>query len=180
MLELFVSRRFDAETGLASRLRPYQESTVQKIVPAAELADHVGSEIGLSEWFEISQERVNAFADATLDHQFIHVDPEAAAQTPFGGTIAHGYLTLSLLPHLSADIGLIPENVVMGVNYGSDKIRFLNPVRVGSRVRARMVLSAVKEKGPGQYLLTSRVTIEIDGIEKPAMIADVLTMLVTG
>ncbi len=149
------------------------------VVPGSELADHVGTEVGVSEWFLVDQDRVNAFADATLDHQFIHVDPEAAAKTPFGTTIAHGYLTLSLLPHLGSDVGIVPENVVMGVNYGSDRIRFLAPVPVGSRVRARLVLKAVAEKSPGQYLLTTATTIEIEGSDTPAMVADVLTLLIT-
>ena len=108
----------------------------------------MGSELGVSDWFLIDQSRINAFADATLDHQFIHVDPEQAKLTPFGGTIAHGFLTLSLLPYLVTGLGIGMEGAVMGLNYGFDKIRFLAPVKVGSRVRARARLAGFQEKAP--------------------------------
>ena len=145
-------------------------------VPASELKDHVGEEVGVSEWFEIDQDRIDAFADATEDHQFIHVDPEAAKHTPFGSTIAHGYLTLSLLPHLSGQAMLLPEGTMMAMNYGSDKIRFLNPVKVDSKVRARVKIADVTEKGVGRYLVKNEVTVEIDGEDKPAMIAETLSL----
>lgn len=150
-----------------------------KVIPAAELERHVGSDVGVSDWFEIDQKRVNAFADVTEDHQFIHVNRLKAKLTPFGGTIAHGFLTLSLLTHLTADVALVPEGTKMGVNYGFDKVRFLQPVRVGRRVRARVKLLSVTERHPGQYLTKSEVTVEIDGEDKPALVAEWLALLFT-
>ena len=145
-------------------------------VAPEQLMELVGSELGVSEWMVIDQERANAFADATLDHQYIHVDPERAAQTPFGGTIAHGFLTLSLLPHFLETASVVLTGSVMAINYGSDKVRFLQPVPVGSRVRARSVLAAAEERRPGQWLLKQTVTVEIDGGEKPALVADMLML----
>lgn len=124
----------------------------------------------------IDQDRVNAFADATLDHQFIHVDLDRAAMTPFGGTIAHGFLTLSLLPHFLQSAAVPVEGTVMAINYGADKVRFLQPVKVGSRVRARAVLTSVDERRPGQWLLKETVTVEIEGEQKPAMVAEALML----
>jgi len=137
----------------------------------------VGSELGVSDWLRIEQARVNAFADTTEDHQFIHVDPERAAATPFGGTIAHGFLTLSLLPRMMEDIGGGMEDTVMGLNYGFDRIRFLAPVRVNSRVRARAKLLDVQEKAPKQFLIKQEITIEIENESKPALVAEWLTMV---
>ncbi len=148
------------------------------LVPTAELADHVGEELGVSEWFTIDQARIDAFADVTEDHQFIHVDPEAARQTPFGSTIAHGFLTLSLLPHFLYQTMLTPEGTVFALNYGLDKVRFLEPVKVDSRVRARTRLVDVTEKGSGRWLLKMEVTVEIEGVEKPALVAEPLTMFI--
>ena len=145
---------------------------------AADLPSLVGNELEPSSWMEITQERVNQFADATNDHQFIHVDPERAAQTPFGGPIAHGYLTLSLIPHLTGEHSIKPEGLVMGINYGSDKVRYLQPVRVGSRIRARQKILDAREKSPGQWLIRTAVTIEIENAQKPALIAELLAMLV--
>jgi acyl dehydratase len=150
-----------------------------KIVPVEELKRHIGEELGTSEWFTVDQDRVNAFADATVDHQFIHVDPEAAKHTPFGGTIAHGLLTLSLLSHLMAQAMVLPEGTVMGLNYGYDKVRFLTPVRTGSRIRARVELADATERSPGQWLLKKIVTVEIDGEAKPALVAEVLSLITT-
>ena len=149
------------------------------IVPAGKLQDYVGQEIGVSDWFVVDQERINQFADVTEDHQFIHIDKEAA--TPlFGSTIAHGFLSLSLLPHLSAQSGgLAPENVKAGINYGLDKVRFINPVPSGSKVRVRSTLKEVVEKNPGQWLLKSEAIMEIEGIEKPAYVAETLTLFIT-
>jgi acyl dehydratase len=130
-----------------------------------------GTEIGVSDWMEITQERVNAFADATDDHQYIHIDPERAAMTPFGGTIAHGFLTLSLIIPLVAQIPLDVGSPMMGVNYGLNKVRFPAPVPVGSRIRARMGLDTVS-KVPGGIQLERTVTIEVEGSEKPAMVAE--------
>lgn len=139
-----------------------------------------GTELGVSGWLNIDQDRINQFADVTLDHQFIHIDPEAAAKTPFGGTVAHGFLSLSVLPHLMQDLTLVPQNVVMGVNYGFNSLRFLNPVPVNSNVRANVSVKEVVEKKTGQYLITYSVVLEIEGIEKPALVAEWLTMIFTG
>lgn len=145
-------------------------------VPKEKLADYIDREMPPSDWLKIEQDRIDAFADATLDHQFIHVDREKAAQTPFGTTIAHGYLTLSLLPHLTGQCGVMPEGTAMAINYGSNKIRFLQPVKVGSEVRAHVKLKDVNEKNPGQILTTSEVTVEIRGEDKPAMVAETLAL----
>ena len=149
-----------------------------KLVAKEKLLEAVGTEMGASEWFLIDQDRINAFADATLDHQFIHVNPEQAKHTPFGGTIAHGFLTLSLLPYLQATMPdlLVPAGLKMGMNYGFDKIRFLAPVKVNSKVRAVAKLKDAVEKNPGQFLLTAEYTVEIEGQPKPALIADWMVM----
>lgn len=137
----------------------------------------IGKEIGVSDWVTIDQSMINAFADATGDHQWIHVDIERCKnESPLGTTIGHGYLTLSLLPMLSAQIGTIPSGVKHVLNYGSDKIRFLNPVPAGSKVRMRNKLLEVTEKGGGRYLFKSEVTVEIDGTDRPAMIAETLAL----
>ena len=149
-------------------------------VPASELAAMVGTELGVSGWLLIDQERVNAFADATLDHQFIHIDPERAELTPFGGTIAHGFLTLSLLPHFLDSASVPVQGLLMAINYGTDKVRFLQPVKVGQRIRGRSVLAGAEEKRPGQWLVKQTVTVEIDGEEKPAMVADFLMLFFVG
>ena len=145
-----------------------------------ELQSLIGHEVGVSKWFEITQARIDAFADATEDWQFIHVDPEAAKATPFGGTIAHGFLTLSLASAMSYDAVKPLEGVVMGVNYGFDKLRFLAPVPAGSKVRGRFKLLSAEDKGGGRWLLKHELTIEIDGAEKPALIAEWLGMQVVG
>ncbi|HEX4736900.1 MAG TPA: MaoC family dehydratase [Allosphingosinicella sp.] len=137
-----------------------------------EIRGKVGTEIGVSDWILVDQERIDAFAAATEDRQFIHVDPEAAAKTPFGGTIAHGFLTLSLLSRMAADAMLVPDGIKMGVNYGLDRVRFLAPVRSGRRVRGRFSLTSVDEKRPGQYQFLHAVTVEIEGEDKPALVAD--------
>jgi len=149
-------------------------------IPATELQLLVGTELGVSDWLLIDQDRVNSFADATLDHQFIHIDEEKAAMTPFGGTIAHGFLTLSLLPHFLESSSVPIAGTLMAVNYGTDKVRFLQPVKVGSRIRARTVLAAADERRPGQWLLKETVTIEIEGEEKPAMVAEALMLVFVG
>ncbi|SNR35449.1 Acyl dehydratase [Haloechinothrix alba] len=141
-----------------------------------ELTQAVGEHLGYSEWHTISQERVNRFADATGDHQWIHVDPERAAHGPFGGTIAHGYLTLSLLPMLSQEIYRV-EGLSMGVNYGSNKVRFPAAVPVGSRVRAGAELVDIAA-GQNGTQATVRVTVELEGSDKPACVAEVVSLLV--
>jgi acyl dehydratase len=151
-------------------------------VPIASLEDirrRIGEEIGVSGWLTIGQDRITAFADATEDRQFIHVDPEAAMQTPFGGTIAHGFLTLSLLSRMAAETILVPDTTKMIVNYGLDRVRFLAPVRSGKRVRGRFTLDAVEEKRGGQILLRHVVAVEIEGEDKPALSAVWLTLLFT-
>ena len=149
-----------------------------QFVPKDQLADHIGVERPPSEWLLIDQDRINTFADATMDHQFIHVDPEQAARTPFGSTIAHGFLTLSLVTYLATFESLAPEGLVMAINYGSDKVRFISPVRVGSRIRAHSVLVSVNEKTPGQILVKNQITIEIEGEDKPAVVAEILSMYI--
>ena len=146
----------------------------------AELADLIGTELGVSRWFEIDQARIDAFAEITEDRQFIHVDPEAAKATPFGGTIAHGFLTLSLASAMTYDAVPPLEGVVMGVNYGFDKLRFLAPVPVGSRIRGRFRLLSAEDKGNGRWLLKHELTVEIEGSEKPALIAEWLGMQMVG
>jgi acyl dehydratase len=138
-----------------------------------ELQAKVGQNIGTSEWLEVTQERINKFAEATGDFQFIHVDEEKAKLTPFGGTIAHGFLTLSLLPVLGALTGGARlSDVKMGVNYGGNKTRFIAPVRAGKRVRSHSKLLELVEKRPGQWQQTNEITIEIEGEDKPALIAE--------
>ena len=144
-----------------------------------DIADFLGKEVGLTDWIEINQAQINNFADATGDHQYIHVDEDRAAETPFGATIAHGFLTLSLLSKLSSMNGGIKlKNSVMGINYGLDKVRFVSPVKVNSRVRARFELVSAEEKKPKHYLLKHNVTVEIEDVEKPALIAEWLGMTV--
>jgi acyl dehydratase len=151
---------------------------MSQALKSTDMPSLAGRETEPSSWFEITQDRINRFADATNDHQFIHVDEAQAQRTPFGGTIAHGYLTLSLIPFLTAEKAPAFEGLVMGINYGSDKVRFLQPVPVGSRVRARQKYLEVVEKNPGQWLIKSQVTIEIEGTAKPALIAETLAIFV--
>ena len=149
-------------------------------MPAAsldEIRSRIGAETGVSSWLIVDQSRIDAFAEATEDRQFIHVDREAAAQTPFGGTIAHGFLSLSLLSRMGAEAMLIPDGARMGVNYGLDRVRFLAPVRAGKRVRGRFTLDSVDEKAPGQILMRHTVTVEIEGEEKPALVAEWLGLI---
>ncbi|MEA1086259.1 MAG: MaoC family dehydratase [Sphingomonas sp.] len=142
-------------------------------ISAEQMRDRIGTET-VSDWVEVTQAMIDRFAEATGDHQFIHVDPVAAAATPFGGTIAHGFLTLSLMPLLAAKVPDAPQlaGVKMGVNYGGNKVRFLSPVRSGSRVRGRFRLLAFEQKRPGQYQQTTEFTVEIEGADKPALIAE--------
>ena len=142
------------------------------------LGQFTGREIGVSDWLTVDQHRIDEFADCTGDRQWIHVDVERARrESPYGGTIAHGYLTLSLAASLAIDAGVIPADAAAALNYGLDKARFIAPVKAGARVRNRVVLVAVDDKGEGRSLLTLRNTIEIDGEAKPALIADSLAML---
>jgi acyl dehydratase len=152
---------------------------VMPLASLTEIKTRVGEEVGVSEWIVIDQARIDAFADATEDRQFIHVDPAAATRTAFGGTIAHGFLSLSLLSRMAADAMLLPDGIKMVVNYGLDRVRFLAPVRSGSRVRGRFALDSVEEKAAGQWLMRHSVTVEIEQEEKPALTAVWLTLMLT-
>jgi acyl dehydratase len=145
-------------------------------VPVAELKDYIGKSLGHSDWVQVDQQRIDQFAYCTGDHQFIHVDPEKASQTPFGSTIAHGYLSLSLLPMLMENIMIMPANLKMAVNYGLDSLRFIQPVKVGSRVRVQLEVLDVQEKNPGQWLIKAKAVMEIENQAKPAYIAEPLTL----
>ena len=137
-----------------------------------EIRERVGSEIGVSDWLVVDQARIDAFADVTEDHQFIHVDPERAAKTPFRGTVAHGFLTLSMLSRMADGVMLRPESLRMAVNYGFDKVRFMGPVKSGKRIRGRFKMLSAEEKRASQWQITYEVTVEIEDEEKPALIAD--------
>ena len=152
---------------------------MMKVINPSEIDSVIGTEVGVSDWVLIDQDRINKFADATMDHQFIHVDPEQATPV-FGSTIAHGFLSLSLVAGIPFDqeIGLVLEGTKMGLNYGLDKVRFLSPVPVDSEVRIRMKCIDISEKNPGQYLAKTEVTMEIKGIDKPAFVAETLSMFV--
>jgi acyl dehydratase len=143
----------------------------------AEIRSRIGEEVGISGWLTIDQQRIDQFAGATEDRQFIHVDPEAAAHTPFGGTVAHGFLSLSMLSRMAADAMLVPDSIKMAVNYGLDRVRFIAPVRSGRRIRGRFRLDSVEEKAAGQYLMRHTVTVEIEGEEKPALTAEWLGLI---
>jgi acyl dehydratase len=144
-----------------------------------EIRERIGDEVGASSWINVDQERIDIFAEATDDRQFIHVDPVAAAKTPFGGTVAHGFLSLSLLSRMAAEAILLPADLQIVVNYGLDRVRFLAPVRSGSRVRGRFTLDSVEEKAPGQVLLRHTVTVEIESQDKPALTAQWLALIFT-
>ena len=147
-----------------------------KVVKPEEISSHVGAVTGVSDWILVDQERINVFADVTEDHQFIHIDPEAAKATPFGTTIAHGFLTLSMLSRFAAGCVLVTEGVKMGVNYGFDKVRFMSPVKSGKRIRGHFTLMSAENKIPGQWSLKYAVKVEIEGEDKPALVAEWLTM----
>ena len=144
-----------------------------------EIRSRIDTDIGASPWIEIGQQDINLFADLTGDNQFIHVDPEAAARTPFGGTVAHGFLTLSLLTQMAAQVMLVPEALKMAVNYGFERVRFISPVRAGKRVRGHFRLVSMEEKRPGQWQFVHNVTVEIEGVEKPALTADWIGLIFT-
>jgi acyl dehydratase len=150
-------------------------------MPLATLTDiksRIGTQVGVSAWVTLDQERIDKFADATEDRQFIHVDPAAAAKTKFGGTIAHGFLSLSLLPRMGAEAMLIPQGTSLAINYGLDRVRFLSPVPSGSRVRGRFTLDSLEEKAPGQWLLRHSVSVDIEHSEKPALTAVWLALMI--
>jgi acyl dehydratase len=143
---------------------------VKKFSGLDEFVAAQGSQLGPTDWLEVTQERVNLFADATDDHQWIHVDPDRAASGPFGGTIAHGLLTLSLLPHFTSQMYTV-DNIAMAINYGYNKVRFITPVRVGSKIRARAEIAKVDQLD-GAVQATVTVTVEIEGSDKPAAVAE--------
>ncbi len=153
--------------------------TFKTVAPEA-LEQMAGTKLGVSDWVTLEQERINTFADCTEDHQFIHINEEAAAQTPFGGTIAHGFLTLSMLVKLCESVSVHPEGMVMGVNYGLNKVRFLAPVRAGKRVRAHVELASVERKDDKRLLTQQNITVEIEGEETPAVYAEWLGMSILG
>ena len=146
----------------------------------SDLPSLVGQEVGLSRWITVDQARIDAFARITEDEQFIHVDPERAKSTPFGGTIAHGFLTLSLASAMSYDAVAPLDGMVMGVNYGFDRLRFLAPVPAGSNIRGRFKLLSAEDKTGGRWLLKHELTVEIEGSDKPALIAEWLSMQMVG
>jgi acyl dehydratase len=148
------------------------------IVTLEELHSRIGTQVGVSDWITIDQKRIDEFADVTEDRQFIHVDANAAKETMFGGTVAHGFLSLSLLSRMALDVMLVPDNLKMAVNYGFDRIRFLAPVPVGARVRGIFTLTNVEEKSLGQLLVHHNVMVDIDVTEKPALTADWLSLLI--
>ena len=143
-----------------------------------QLSDYIGKEVGVSDWLLIDQERINQFAEATGDHQYIHVDPDRAAQTPFGTTIAHGFLTMSLMVEMGYEGSTKLANSVMGINYGFDKVRFMNPVREGSKIRGSFTLLDVKQRSENEWQLRHGVQVEIEGQEKPALIAEWLSLAI--
>lgn len=144
----------------------------------ATIGDFVGKELGVSDWVTVDQQRIDDFAACTGDNQWIHVDVERAKrESPFGGTVAHGYLTLSLLPIMQFNVGTLPEGVTAALNYGADRVRFITPVKAGGRIRDHITLVNVEDKGGGRILVTSRHTVEIEGEDRPALVADTLALL---
>lgn len=141
-----------------------------------EIQKIIGKPLETTAWFTVEQSQINQFADCTLDHQFIHVDPDKAKQTPFGSTISHGFLTLSMLSHFAQSFAVAIEGMKMSLNYGFDKVRFINPVKVNSRIRCHAKTLEVIEKNPGQFMFKTQVTIEIEGVDKPALTAEWLSM----
>lgn len=144
----------------------------------ATIGDFVGKELGVSDWVTVDQQRIDDFAACTGDNQWIHVDVERATrESPFGGTIAHGYLTLSLLPIMQFNVGTLPEGVTAALNYGADRVRFITPVKAGGRIRDHITLVGAEDKGGGRILVTTRHTVEIEGEDRPALVADTLALL---
>ena len=143
------------------------------------VSDFVGKELGVSNWVQVEQPRIDQFAECTGDHQWIHVDPKrASAESPYGGTIAHGFLTLSMVATMAMEVGIMPADARAGLNYGMDKLRFMAPIKAGARVRCRIELVSAEDKGGGNTLIKTRNTLEIEGQNKPALVAEMLTMLI--
>jgi acyl dehydratase len=150
-----------------------------KIIEKEEIANYVGYEAGATEWFTVTQEQINQFADCTLDHQFIHVDPEAAKKGPFGVPIAHGFLTLSMLSHFAESTSVVINNVHTFINSGFDKIRFVSPVKVNSKIRAVPKIIALVERKPGQFRIVTEYTVEIEGEDRPALVAEWISVQIS-
>jgi acyl dehydratase len=145
----------------------------------AGLGEKIGQELGVSDWVAIEQARIDAFASCTGDYQWIHVDVERAKrESPFGGPVAHGYLTLSMVAPLAMQIGVIPKDAAAGLNYGIDKVRFLTPVLAGARVRLRVVLAGIEARDGGQVVMKTQNTLEVEGAQKPALVAETLALLI--
>ncbi|MDG1814424.1 MAG: MaoC family dehydratase [Porticoccaceae bacterium] len=147
-----------------------------EIIPQDQMLQQVGKKFEPTPWITVDQERINTFAECTEDHQFIHVNEKKAAQTPLGGTIAHGFLSLSLLAKVFETTGIVPDNMVMGMNYGLNKVRFLSPVRAGKRIRGHVEILNIERKDDKRFLITQMVSIEIEGEKTPALIAESLLM----
>lgn len=143
-----------------------------KSINRNEITEAIGLQAEPTQWHQVTQQQINQFADCTLDHQFIHIDPEAAKKTPFGGTIAHGFLSLSMLSHFAESFSTVIDGFYMGINSGFDKVRFIHPVAVNSKIRAHAKLLDIEETKPGQFRTKTEVTIEIEGVEKPALVAE--------
>ncbi len=141
-------------------------------ISTAEIANYIGYDAPPTEWHHVTQSQIDQFADCTLDHQFIHVNPELAAQTPLGCTIAHGFLTLSMLSHFALSFSIVIEGISMALNSGFDRVRFVNPVKVGSKIRALSRVVDIQERKPGQFRIKTEVTVEIEGEDKPALVAE--------
>ena len=146
-----------------------------RVLPLDKMKEEIGKELGLTDWLQIDQERINQFAECTMDRQWIHIDEKAAADGPFGKTVAHGYLTVSLLSYFAENHMIVPENCTMAINYGMNRLRLLNPVTVGSKIRDRIACSNLEEKSSG-ILVTTTHTVEIEGQEKPALFAEMVTL----
>ena len=145
----------------------------------AGLGEKIGQELGVSDWVAIDQARIDAFASCTGDHQWIHVDVERAKrESPFGGPVAHGYLTLSMVASLAMQVGVIPKDAAAGLNYGIEKVRFLAPVPAGRRVRLRVVLAGIEPRDGGQVIMKTQNTLEVEGSQKPALVAETLALLI--
>ena len=147
-----------------------------QVIEKNQIDQFIGKQLKITDWFQVTQEQIDVFADCTLDRQFIHVDPEAAAKTPFGTAIAHGFLTLSMLSYFSESFNVLISGFYMGINKGFDKVRFLAPVKVGSNIRCHAKVLDITEKRPGQFDFKTEVTVEIEGEEKPALIAEWLSV----
>lgn len=164
-------------------LRPLCERKDAEVtnLTLANVPDFVGHELGVSGWMTVDQSRIDQFAECTGDHQWIHVDvARANRESPFGGPVAHGYLTLSLIAPLAMEIGIVPKDAAAGFNYGLDKVRFLAPVKAGERVRLRVFLLGVEPKDGGGLVIKTRNTLEIEGSDKPALVAEALALLIPG